>query len=176
MLIATNLLDLPPELVALIYRYRYTVELFFRLFKHLLGMRHLLSQKKQRRGDPDLLAVIACLLIGLQTGRRPDKATVEMLGWYLLGLATEQDVVAHLNRPDNPGVKLRAKDASCGKNWAIDPRGGPRRGPAAGFTLRGTNPAMCRSPRSSPTRRPRDLAPPRAPATTFENKGWAERY
>lgn len=108
-LIATNLLDLPPELIALIYLYRYTVELFFRLFKHLLGMRHLLSQKKNGVEIQTYLAVIACLLIGLQTGRRPDKRTVEMVGWLLLGLASEQDVIAHLNKPDNRGVKLRAK-------------------------------------------------------------------
>jgi len=108
-LIATNILDLPPELIALIYLYRYTVELFFRLFKHLLGMRHLLSQKKNGVEIQTYLAVIACLLIGLQTGRRPDKRTVEMVGWLLLGLASEQDVIAHLNKPDNRGVKLRAK-------------------------------------------------------------------
>jgi hypothetical protein len=109
-LIATNLLDLPPELIALIYLYRYTVELFFRLFKHLLGMRHLLSQKKNGVEIQTYLAVIACLLIGLQTGRRPDKRTVETLGWYLLGLASDQDVIDHLNKPDNKGVKLRAKE------------------------------------------------------------------
>jgi hypothetical protein len=108
-LIATNLLDLPPELIALIYLYRYTVELFFRLFKHLLGMRHLLSQKTNGVEIQTYLAVIACLLIGLQTGRRPDKRTVEMVGWYLLGLASEQDVIAFLNKPDNRGIKLRAK-------------------------------------------------------------------
>ena len=38
-MIVTNLIDLPAELIALIYLYRYTIELFFRLFKHLLGMR-----------------------------------------------------------------------------------------------------------------------------------------
>jgi hypothetical protein len=109
-LIATNLLDLEPELISLIYLYRYSVEIFFRLFKHLLGMRHLLSQKKNGVEIQTYLAVIACLLIGLQTGRRPDKRTVETLGWYLLGVATEQDVIDYLNQPDNKGVKLRAKD------------------------------------------------------------------
>ena len=54
--------------------------------------------------------LVACLLIGLQTGRRPDKRTVEIVGWYLLGLATEQDVIDFLNKPDNKGVKLRAKE------------------------------------------------------------------
>jgi hypothetical protein len=110
LLIATNLLDLPAELVALIYRYRYTVELFFRFFKHLLGMRHLLSQRGEGVDTQVYCAVIACMLINLQAGKRPDKATVRMLGWYLLGLADEQDVIGFLNKPDNTGVKLRAKD------------------------------------------------------------------
>ena len=114
-LIATNLLDLEPELIALIYLYRYTVELFFRLFKHLLGMRHLLSQKKNGVEIQTYLTVIACLLIGLQAGRRPDKPTVEMMGWYLLGMATEQDVIDYLNKPDNRGVKLRAKEEAMKK-------------------------------------------------------------
>ena len=114
-LIATNLLDLPPELIALIYLYRYTVELFFRLFKHLLGMRHLLSQKKNGVEIQTYLAVIACLLIGLQTGKRPDKRTVETMGWYLLGLASEQDVIDHLSKPDNKGVKLKAKEEAWKK-------------------------------------------------------------
>jgi len=38
-LLATSLLMLPAELVALVYRYRYTVELFFRVLKQLPGMR-----------------------------------------------------------------------------------------------------------------------------------------
>jgi hypothetical protein len=110
LLIATNWLDLPAELIALIYLYRYTVELFFRIFKHLLGMRHLLSQRGEGIDTQVYCAVIACMLINLETGRRPDKAMVRMLGWYLIGLADEQDVQAYLDRPDNRGVKRRAKD------------------------------------------------------------------
>jgi hypothetical protein len=110
-LVATDLLDLPPDLIALVYLHRYTVELFFRMFKHLLGMRHLLSQRRAGVEIQTYLAVIACLLIALETGRRPDKRTVEVLGWYLLGPATERDVADHLARPDNRGVKLRARDA-----------------------------------------------------------------
>ena len=49
------------------------------------------------------------MLINLQTGRKPDKAMIQMLGFYLLGLASEQDVVDHLNKPDNTGVKLNEK-------------------------------------------------------------------
>jgi hypothetical protein len=110
LVIVTNLIDLPAELIALIYLYRYTIELFFRLFKHLLGMRHLLSQRKEGVEIQVYCCVIACMLINLQTGKKPNKALVLVLGWYLLGVASEQDVMNHLNRPDNRGVKLRAKE------------------------------------------------------------------
>ena len=109
-LIATNLLDLPAELVALIYLYRYTVELFFRVFKQLLGMRHLLSQRPNGIDIQIHCTLIVCLLLCLITGHRPDKTTRNMIGWYLIGLASEQELIDHLNRPDNTGIKKRAKD------------------------------------------------------------------
>ena len=31
------------------------------------------------------------------------------IGWFLLGLTTEEDVVAFINLPDNTGIKLRAE-------------------------------------------------------------------
>ena len=109
--IATNLLDVPAELIALIYRYRYSIEVFFRFFKQILGCRHLLSNKPQGIMIQMYCAVIACLLINLWTGVKPTKATVQMLALYFVGVATDREVVAHLNRPDNTGVKLRAKEA-----------------------------------------------------------------
>jgi hypothetical protein len=110
-LLATSLIDLPAELVALIYLYRYTVELFFRFFKQLLGMRHLLSQRPAGVDVQVHCTVIVCLLVCLITGTKPSKSNVNMVGWYLIGLATEAELIAHLRRPDNTGVKLRAKDA-----------------------------------------------------------------
>ena len=45
------------------------------------------------------------------TGRNPDKWHVTLMALYLQGLATEEDVLRELNKPDRTGVKLRAKDA-----------------------------------------------------------------
>lgn len=109
LILATNMLDVPADVVALLYRYRWTVELFFRFFKRVMGCRHLLSD------DPDgvriqcYCAVIACMLLALWTGRKPGKSTWRMVGWFLGGMADEADVLAHLTRPDNRGVKLAAK-------------------------------------------------------------------
>lgn len=109
--IATNLLHVPAEIIALIYRHRWAIEIFYRFFKQILGCRHLLSQKPEGILIQVYCAVIACLLLNLWTGRRPDKRTFEMLAFYFMGVASEQEVIAHLNRPDNTGVKLRAKEA-----------------------------------------------------------------
>jgi len=109
--IATNLLDVPAEIIALIYHHRWAIEVFFRFFKQMLGCRHLISHKAEGIMIQVYCAIIACMLINLWTGKRPTKATVHMLAWYLAGVATEQEVMNHLNRPDNTGIKLRAKDA-----------------------------------------------------------------
>jgi hypothetical protein len=110
LVIVTSLIDLPAELVGLIYQYRYSVELFFRFFKQLLGMRHLLSQRQEGVEIQVYCCVIACLLISLQTGKKPNKLMVFMIGLYLMGVADEQDVLNHLNQPDNRGKKLRAQE------------------------------------------------------------------
>lgn len=107
--INTSLLDLPAELIALIYLYRYTVELFFRTLKQTLGMRHLLSQRQHGIDIQIYCTVIACILMQLISGKKPNRAMRNMLGWYLLGVASERDVVAFINRTDHTGVKLRAK-------------------------------------------------------------------
>jgi len=114
----TCLRELPPELVAAIYRYRYTVELFFRILKQLLGMRHLISQREEGIDIQVYCAVIICILIQLISGKRPNKAMRNMIGWYLLGLASQDEVIAFLNKPDNTGVKLRAKD-ELWKKWGV---------------------------------------------------------
>jgi hypothetical protein len=110
LVIGTDLLGLPAELVALIYRQRYSVELFFRQLKNLLGLRHLLSQREQGIDIQVYCAVLVCLLINLITGRRPNKDMVGMVGWFLLGVATEQELIDYLNKPDHTGIKKRAKD------------------------------------------------------------------
>jgi hypothetical protein len=111
LVIATDLLEPGPELVALIYQYRYTVELFFRVLKQLLGMRHLISQRQEGIDIQVYCTLIVCLLIQWISGKKPNKAMRNMAGWYLVGLATTQDLIAFVNRPDNTGVKLRAREA-----------------------------------------------------------------
>ncbi len=94
--IATNLLDVPAELIAEIYRHRWTIELFFRFFKHVLGCRHLLSQDPVGIEIQTYCAIIACLLISLTTGCKPTLRTYEMVCLYLQGWADEEELMEHL--------------------------------------------------------------------------------
>jgi hypothetical protein len=96
LLIATNLLDLPAWIIALIYRYRWTIEVFFRFFKHVLGCRHLLSHDPAGVEIQTYCAIIACMLISLWTGRKPTLRTYEMICHYFSGLAEEDELLAHL--------------------------------------------------------------------------------
>ena len=103
LLIATNLLDVPAEVIALLYQYRWLIEIFFRFFKHILGCRHLLSHDPVGIEIQTYCAIIACMLISLWTGRKPTLRTYEMICYYLIGWAEEEELLAHL-------AKLKAHD------------------------------------------------------------------
>jgi hypothetical protein len=94
--IATNLLDVPAEVIADIFQHRWLIELFFRFFKHMLGCRHLLSTDAVGIQIQAYCAIIACLLIHLWTGGKPTLRTFEMLCLYLQGWASLKEVQAHL--------------------------------------------------------------------------------
>ena len=106
--IVTNLLDVPAEIIALMYHYRWQIEIFFRYFKHLLGCRHLLSRSQNGIELQVYCGIIACMLISLWTGRKPTLRTHEMICWYFCGMATETELLAHLARlKKSPDSKKR---------------------------------------------------------------------
>jgi hypothetical protein len=96
--LATNMLDVPAELVATLYRYRWTIEIFFRFFKHVLGCRHLLSEDPEGIEIQTYMAIIACLLISLWTGRKPTLRTYEMVCYYFIGWAEEEELLQHIEK------------------------------------------------------------------------------
>ncbi len=108
--VVTDLLDVPAEVIAFLYEYRWTIEVFFRFLKQVLGCRHLVSTKPEGIQIQIYAAVICCLLLNQLTGRKPTKWMVTLMAFYLQGLATDADVLRELNKPDNAGVKLKAKD------------------------------------------------------------------
>jgi len=96
--IATNLVDVPAQIIADIYRQRWMIELFFRFFKHVLGCRHLLSTSRRGVEIQAYCAIIACLLLALWTGGKPTLRTFEMFCLYLQGWADQEELLAHLKK------------------------------------------------------------------------------
>jgi IS4 transposase len=96
--LATNRLDVPAEVVALLYRFRWLIELFFRWLKCVLSCRHLVSESENGVQIQMYCALIACLLIQLAAGRdvRPNQWTYKLLCLYVQGWADEEEVLAHL--------------------------------------------------------------------------------
>jgi len=100
LLLATNLK--PEELsageVALLYKERWRIELFFRWIKCILGCRHWLAESPQGAALQIYLALIAALLLQLYTGERPNRRLMELLQFYAMGWATADDLMAGVQR------------------------------------------------------------------------------
>ena len=60
-------------------------------------MRHLLSQRSEGIDIQVYCTVIVCLLLCLITGHKPNQSNRNMIGWYLIGLASQQELIDHLN-------------------------------------------------------------------------------
>ena len=97
-LLVTDRMDLSAEMIALIYKYRWQIELFFRWFKCILGCKHLIAHSENGVTIQVYCALIASMLITLWTGAKPTKRTFEMLCLYFMGWATDNDLTNHLEK------------------------------------------------------------------------------
>ena len=103
LILVTDRLGLAAELVALAYRWRWQIELYFRWLKCVLGCRHLISHDLDGIAIQIYCALIATVLLSASSGRKPDKRTWEMFCHYFSGWATFEELQRHLE-------KLKGKD------------------------------------------------------------------
>jgi len=96
--LATTREDLSAELIGLIYRQRWQIELFFKWIKTILNCRHWLAESPAGVQIQIYCVLIASLLLMLWTGQRPNKRMVESLQWYWTGMANEEDLATLLER------------------------------------------------------------------------------
>jgi len=104
---------LSAELVGRMYRQRWEVEMFFRWIKCTLGCRHWLAESRRGVTIQVYLALIAAVLLQLYVGQRPNKRMMELIQFYLSGIARwdelERLLAAELARVRR--AKERAKKA-----------------------------------------------------------------
>lgn len=103
LLLVTDRMDLAAESIALLFRYRWTIELFFRWLKCILGLRHLIFESDNGVNTLIYAALIASLLVVLWTGRKPTKRTWEMIQLYFQGWAALDELEAHIAKLEKTG-------------------------------------------------------------------------
>jgi hypothetical protein len=90
--------DLSAELIGLIYRQRWQIELFFKWIKTILNCRHWLAESPEGVRIQIYCVLIASLLLMLWSGQRPNQRMVESLQWYWMGMATAEELPMLLER------------------------------------------------------------------------------
>jgi hypothetical protein len=94
----SDLLDVPAHIIALLYRWRWKIELFFRWLKVHAHFRHLTSHSKNGVTTGFYIAVIGVLLIYLHTQRPVSKYAYAMLSLVAAGGTTLEEIVPILER------------------------------------------------------------------------------
>jgi hypothetical protein len=109
MVLVTDLLDPPADVIVLLYRFRWLIELFFRWLKCVLSCRHLISHSENGIQIQMYCALIACLLIQVAAGRdvKPNQWTYKLLCLYAQGWASEEEVLQHLRERAAAAAKKR---------------------------------------------------------------------
>lgn len=104
--------DLPAELVALLYRYRWQVELFFRWFKCILGCRNWLSLSESGLTLQVYVALLASILLALWTGMKPSRSLFRVLSLHFMGWASDANVEMFIQRHRKQLAAKAAKKAA----------------------------------------------------------------
>jgi hypothetical protein len=77
-----------------IYKLRWTIELFFRWLKCLLPCRHWLAESENGVATQVYCALIAALLLSQRGGKLPTKRTMEMVQFWMMGWADDDELAA----------------------------------------------------------------------------------
>ena len=108
----TSILDLPAHIIAMLYRWRWQIELFFRWLKVHAQFRHLISRSRNGMTLGFYVAVIAVLLIYLRTGRPMSKYAYNLLALVAAGYGDVADLLPILERREKERQRERERQAA----------------------------------------------------------------
>ncbi len=97
----TNLIDVPAEVVAAMYQMRWSIELFFRFLKQVLGLKRLFTQDDEATTIQVYCAIIAGLLMSQITGGKVTMKEFRLIQFYLMGWADEDELIAGMEKLRN---------------------------------------------------------------------------
>ncbi len=96
--LVTDDMEVPADVLAVLYSARWKIEIFFRWLKCTLGCKQLLAESREGVALQFYSALIACLLISLWVRKKPTKRVYEAICLYLQGFADIEDVLALVRR------------------------------------------------------------------------------
>ena len=97
LLLATDL-EIEAELIALIDRSRWQIELFLKWMKSILGNRDLMAESPAGVAIQTYSALIAAPMLQWLAGKRPTQRAMELIHFYLMGYAELEEVMTLLGR------------------------------------------------------------------------------
>lgn len=86
----TTLLTIPAHIIAILYKYRWQVELFFKWLKCYANFNHLISHSREGVLLNFYVTIIGVLLLYLHTGFRPSKYAIALLASVAQGATLEE--------------------------------------------------------------------------------------
>jgi hypothetical protein len=118
LVLLTSDLELPAELIAVIYQHRWQVELFFRWLKCMAHLEHFFSESPQGMTLQLYVTLIAVLLIALETGVRPSLYDYSLMSLVMSGLASLEEAlaVAAKRRAERERAARRRRAKAAQKN------------------------------------------------------------
>jgi len=114
----TNLLEVEAWAIALLYRYRWHVELFFRWLKCFANFAHLISESRAGILLSFYVAVIGILLMYLHSGVKPSKYAFSLLGLVASGASTLEEIAPILAERERRIALETARRARKKQNMA----------------------------------------------------------
>jgi hypothetical protein len=107
----TNLLDVSANTIAVLYKNRWQVELFFRWLKSIGNLGHLISHSSEGVQAHIYVTIIAVLLMYTHTGYRPSKYMFALLNQVAMGAATLDEIMPILRERERRSALDRASAA-----------------------------------------------------------------
>ena len=118
LVLLTSGLDLPAELIALIYKHRWQIELFFRWLRCMAHLEHFYSESPPGMTLQLYVTLIATLLLALETGARPSVYDFSLMSFAISGQAPLEEVlaVAAKRRAERERAARRRREKAVQKN------------------------------------------------------------
>jgi hypothetical protein len=93
--------------IAEVYRHRWKIELFFRWLKCLVPCRHWLAESERGVTFQIYVTLVAALLLAETFGERPNRRMMELIQFFEMGYATEEELSEGLLRAEREARRKR---------------------------------------------------------------------